>query len=175
MKGCFMGMVGLMSLIVIAGVCQFANAGEAPKLQLFLSVAVNADQSLSLEFVVKNQTDMPFSEDISDQSLPVRVSIWNERGEDLYRFAYANEKKDGKSGRPGTGGQHVVPLNLRPGEIKEYEQPIAMVLNAEGHLSPLPPGKYRIQARLATVELLNGRYETTLYQSNNVEIVLQEG
>jgi hypothetical protein len=97
------------------------------------------------------------------------VSIVDQNGRDLKQDAYPPVKR-GKSATPPSR-QALVTLTLQPGEERQFEATITLPAQ-EGVAGRLAPGTYKVQARLATVKYIGGKYETTLFHSNQVEILV---
>jgi hypothetical protein len=165
--------LGLLSLVVILGIYRLLNGQPPSELKLSLSAMLNADRSLDLRVVVRNEREGPISVNIPETN-PIRITIMNENGQDVYGFAYADRDriKDGKSGRPGTGQRNVT-LALQGNQTKEYTFKVRNVQETGAGPTPLKPGKYSIQVRLATVKYVAGEYKTDLYLSNVVDILIK--
>jgi hypothetical protein len=61
---------------------------------------------------------------------------------------------------------------LKPGEASEYKIIVGRMEEPGGSPAPPASGRYTIQARLAEVRYLAGKYETTLIESNAIEVAV---
>ena len=148
-----------------------AHASDAGKLELTLSAKLNDNRSIHCKLSVKNQTNAPVEVSIPATEPPFVISVIDANGKDLNQDASALVKRGKSASRPPK--QQLKTMSLQPGDVREFETTVVLQPRQD---SPalLQAGIYSVQARLVTVEYSHGKYETTLFQSNEVRIAVKD-
>jgi hypothetical protein len=167
-----MKLTALVSLVFLS-MRTWAQTGapdaSSPKIELKLSGAVNAKRYLEIKISVVNDSNDTVVLSVSDRQPPFIISIQNQNGEDLYQYAGNYGKKDGKAADP-RGWHRNVTWQFAPHETKEFNLTVDRLYPAEGKEAPIVEGKLSVQVRLGTVKYVSGRYQTTLYKSNVLDL-----
>jgi len=166
MKNVFL--VGLTSCVLI--MTARSDALDSGNLGLRLEASVGGPDSITCKLSVKNVTTNVVKISVANREPPFMVTVLDQQGEDLNKEANLPIKR-GKSLSAPAHGQ-LLTLTLQPGEVRLLQGTI--VLHSPGGASlHLASGKYSVQARLVDVNYVNGKYDTTVFQSNDSQIVVK--
>jgi hypothetical protein len=149
----------------------FVNGSEAGDIRLVLSADASSSRDIRVKVEVQNPTDHLLQVSTTDRNPPVELSIWDDFGNDLYQYAYSDRSKDGKSADPSRRRKNVA-VDLQGKQKKDYSWTVSKVF-VNGKLVSIPPGHYKLRARLAAITNSDGRTQTKLYQSNEVDVVVR--
>jgi hypothetical protein len=149
---------------------RFSDRPQSGEIKLLLAADVTPSREIRVNARIKNPTDHLIQLNITDRNPPVDLTIWDEHGNDLYQYAYANRSKDGKSADAARRHKNIT-LDLEGSQTKDYSWTVSKVF-VNGRLVSIPPGHYKLQARLATVTYSNGRSNANLHQSNEVDLIV---
>lgn len=145
---------------------------EDLKLKLVIDVQVDANAHLRIAANVQNVSDRGILRDIASRLPPLNISVLDEAGRDLYWATNDRQYKRGK-GLTREEGNSSVPLNIAAGQQVSYLLDRIGVPVDGAVDSPLPPGTYKIQLRLATAEHIGGVMQPKLITSNVVIVTVR--
>lgn len=145
---------------------------EDSPLKLVIDVQVDDSAHLRIAANVKNASDRGITRNIASRLPPLNISVLDEAGRDLYWAINDRQYKRGK-GLTREEGNSSVALNIAAGQQVSYLlDRIGVPVDGAGD-SPLPPGTYKIQLRLATAENIGGVLQPKLITSNLVSVTVR--